>query len=266
MTLHMRKFTEWRASGYIFLIVLLTFSGTAHAQEGQGAPAELIGTYGKSPLQCRSHHRKSDDIHIIGKNQYSFCGGSACGFDIKSHRKQGKTFIITGNSAGNPIYRELKFEFISSDIVEIYSNGNNRETLVRCTDKDAISGIGQPSVEVTPMTQGDRAIAAAYAAYYAQHIPHVCPNLKIDKSPIDSIISSSKFIWADFANKVPWRKGSKVTRGEIEDIFTSADTDAYQGIKKDAESIPNFCLEALRAFGVEGRIIRNVIVNGDRRI
>ena len=124
-------------------IALGLASAETIAQEAKGAPDALIGNYGKSPEQCRSYHRKSDNIESITKDRYTFCGGSGCEAEIVSHRKTKRGYVLKLTGIGNPDGWTQTFRQISEDVFEVPYSGRAPETLVRCTIKDAIAGIGR---------------------------------------------------------------------------------------------------------------------------
>ncbi|MCJ9702274.1 MULTISPECIES: hypothetical protein [unclassified Bradyrhizobium] len=156
--------------------MLSIFAGQmAEAAEGKAypnGPRDLIGHYGNSPTQCQSYHRKSDNMTSISATSYEFCGGSMCGADIVSHRKLKDGYILNLKSPGNPSGRRVRVKLLYKGIQIAFSRRDPPETLARCTEADAIAGIGlRPDQE----PDADKSLAPVFRSVLCTCRPRQMP-------------------------------------------------------------------------------------------
>src|SRR5215208_5573041 len=166
-------------------IVLAMLAGVAWAQDVKGSPEALVGFYGSSPDQCRSYHRKSDNLTSFTATTYTFCGGSGCEADIISHRRIKNGYTLKFTSGGNPHGWASTFRQIDKNVFEETSKTSKPKTLVRCTVKDAIAGIGRDPNATGAVTQS---LQIVYAAFYAMEVSSACPDLRANQDKIKTLI------------------------------------------------------------------------------
>ncbi|MBI3704381.1 MAG: hypothetical protein HY244_11195 [Rhizobiales bacterium] len=239
-------------------ITLGLASADALAQDAKGAPDVLIGKYGKSPEQCRSYHRKSDNMESITKTHYTFCGGAACEAEIVSHRKTKDGYVLRLTSRGNPDGWTTTFRQIDENIFEQPSKGRAPETLVRCTIKDAIAGIGREADGSQAVTQS---INVIYSAFYAQAVPSACPDLRADQAEIKKLILVGEVAWAEHLVKYKLANARQTLREQVRQSLESTKKGAEYGVRSDAKEISDFCSHVLNAFGSDGSVIPNLITD-----
>ena len=233
-------------------------STDAIAQDTKGAPDALIGYYGNSPDQCRSYRRKSDNITSITKTDYTFCGGSGCEAEIVSHRKTRNGYVLKLISRGTPEGWTTTFRQIDENVFEVPSKGRKTETLVRCTIKDEIAGIGlEPNVS-TAVTQSMQVV---YSAFYAQAVPTACPDLQTDQAKIKKMILIGEVAWADHLVKYKLANGRQTVEEDVRQTTELTKKNAEYGVRSDAEFIPEFCGHVLNAFGSDGSVVPDLIVD-----
>ena len=236
----------------IAIAVLSIFAGQmAEAAEGKAypnGPRDLIGHYGDGPTQCQSYHRKSDNMTSISATSYEFCGGSMCGADIVSHRKLKDGYILNLKSPGNPSGRRVRVKLLYKGIQIAFSRRDPPETLARCTEADAIAGIGlRPDQE----PDADKSLAPVFAAYYALAVPGKCPGIEANAQAAEAIIATGRSSWTEFLRKGP--NSQHATPEGTKDIARERGAAEY-AVRADAVEIGAFCGEVLNAFGAGGRV------------
>ncbi|RWA98302.1 hypothetical protein [Mesorhizobium sp.] len=237
-------------------IVLLGLAAVASSPAfgDAGVPSELLGHFGNSPVQCRSFHRKADNITHISKEYYTFCGGSRCEARIDRVRKtkSGYTLKLQGDSG--------PFDIRLTKVEEgVFDAGD--QTLVKCTERDQIAGIGLP---VTLEMSITKAPHAAFSAYYALSVPEVCRDIKVDEALAESIAK------AGILEYVRFLLDRKLIKQTVDDAITTKAhnerEDARYAVKQDAEAIPAFCDHVLDAFGENGRIFKDILSDNSQKI
>ena len=237
----------------ISALALAMFASTP-AFGDAGVPDELLGHFGNSPVQCRSFHRKADNITHISKEYYTFCGGSRCEARVDRVRKtkSGYTLKLRGNSG--------PFDVRLTKVEEgVFDSGD--ETLVKCTERDQIAGIGLP---VTLEMSITKAPHAAFSAYYALSVPEVCPDIKADEALAENIAKAGILEYVRFLIE---RK--LINRSVDEAVTAEAHNereDARYAVKQDAEAIPAFCDHVFDAFGEDGRIFKDLLSDNSQKI
>lgn len=162
----------------------------ANAQEVKGAPKELIGQYGSNPDQCRSFNRKSDDLTTISKDSYEFCGGSACSVAIVSHRKTKDGYVL--RLAGRYGSSHRLFKIVDDSTIEI-----DKQTNIRCTEKDIRAGVGLALPSPHSLTQSTN---AAFSVHYAIVAADKC-SLSVDTKRAAALIDAAKLAWSEFISR-----------------------------------------------------------------
>lgn len=237
-------------------LIVAALVGTAIAQDGKGAPDELIGRYGNSPTECRSYHRKTDGITIIGKNTYTFCGGSGCDAIIVSHKKTPAGYVLNFKSGRSEEIRVIDDRVIVSVGGGV---GGRDETLVRCGLPDAIAGIG---ASVAPPGALTSSLEVLFSANYALAVPNVCPALKTNEGLAVRLAEMGLQLWGKFLKEHGLLQRG-VLRGSLEQRLEStakmSKRDAEYAVKMDFAEIPNFCEHVLGAFGLDGSIYPDLI-------
>lgn len=135
------------------------------------------------------------------------------------------------------------------------------ETLVKCTGRDQIAGIGLP---VTLEMSITKAPHAAFSAYYALSVPEMCPNIKVDEASAENLAKAGILEYVRFLIE---RK--LINRSVDEAAATEAHNereDARYAVKQDAEAIPAFCDHVLDAFGDSGRIFKDLLSDNSQKI
>ncbi|MBD2751112.1 hypothetical protein IC232_31255 [Microvirga sp. BT688] len=249
---------------FYFLTVVsaagLVVASASYAQDRNGAPNELIGYFGKSPEQCQSYHRKSDDISHITKSDYQWCGGSACGASVVSHRRSKDTFTLRFRSPNNPEGWTAAFKMIDENIFEHRIDGFPTETLVRCTERDQIAGIGR---DTTPPGL-TKSLDAVFSAYYALGLPQHCSNLEVDRKIAEQLVEVGTLTWIKFileTQKGPYRQNAQQARKSAESQRGSAE----YALREDASTIRDFCNHAASAFGPDGTVIKDLVKDKRRK-
>lgn len=255
-----------RTQAQVATIALALASSDVVAQEVKGAPEALIGSWGRSPAECRSYHRKSDGITSIDKDELSSCGGSACGWKILSHRKTKNGYVlklVSLSPYGDSAVSTWIFRLIDDGVYERppSKKGAKPETYVKCTVKDAIAGIGRSTNDDGAVTQS---VNLAYSAFYAKAVPSACPSLKADEPAIKKLILVSQAGWAEHLMKHKLLAGPFTEH--LKNAVDSIERNAKSGVRIDAEEIPDFCNHVLNAFGSGGRVLPDLITDPRKRI
>jgi len=223
---------------------------SSQTQETKGAPQVLIGKWGNSARQCRSYHRKSDDISSIYEDEYDFCGGSACGATILGYQKTPDGYDLKLGGGSN--VWQLHVRVINENAIEMIRDASPGEMLVRCTKSDGIAGIGLG--DTSAYEKNNVSLDAVFAGYYALAIPTQCPHLAPNVSAAEAIIRAGGRAWTKFLLEQPnenyhfAEQGIQITKREAE-----------SAVRLDAGEIKNFCDEVLGAFGNGGRVLPNLI-------
>lgn len=246
-------------------IALGLASVEAVAQEIKGAPDALIGYFGISPKQCRSYHRKSDDVTHITKTTETSCGGSGCGeTEILSHRKTKDGYVLKCTSRGNPNGWVQTYRQIDDGVFEMLIDGFPPHTLVKCSTKDAIAGIGRDS------SDDDRgrvmSTSVAYSAFYAQAVPEVCPDLKADQTRIEKVLLVSHLGRVEEIKESKFLDPRKTPEEQLISEMRMVKNGAEYDVRADAKEIPDFCIEVLSAFSSDGHVIPNLIKDPRKRL
>jgi len=233
------------------------------AADNKNAPAALIGYYGKSPAQCRSYHRKSDNLTSITSTTYTFCGGSGCDASIISHRKVNDGFILNLKSRGNPKgWSEHVRTNEQQNYIEILPQQptDATETLVKCTEADSIAGIGlKPNTEYN-LT---KSLEGVFSAYYALAVPSKCPSIEADAKAVETIVAAGRLLWIEFLQKGP--NARSLTIETINSDILDEQRDAELAVGSDANEIKSFCTEVLNVFGEHGRVYQNLLKDTRRK-
>jgi hypothetical protein len=247
---------------FIILGILVSLSGgmsldSALAQDRKGAPSELLGYFGKRPTQCQSYHRKIDEITIINPGTITWCGGSACEARIASHRKTKDGYILKLQSANNPNGWTSAFKIIDHDTIEELGEGTAKtETLVRCSARDQIAGIGRDTVS-PGLT---KSLDTAFSAYYALALPEHCKDIEVDRKKAEQLIELATLTWVQFIlDTQKGRQSAQDAARTVKRQQISAESAAQQ----DATEIKGFCEHAADAFGSGGRVVPDLVK--DRR-
>jgi hypothetical protein len=248
--------------GFVGLTFALVSPTLVHGQTLKpipGAPQEMLGYFGASPRECRSWNRNVDAVTHITKDSMTFCGGSACEARIKSHLQTKDGFRLNFTSSGNPKGWSFIYRMVSPDIFEIQYKDRAPETLVRCSERDIIAGIGRQPVAEMNVSKGYETL---FAAYYAKAIPGSCPRLKADTKKIDEIIEIGglavyKFRLNDRVNPVPMSRLDQV----VEEAKVFAARDAMYAVEEDAKALPAFCEHVTERFGPEGTVIPRLVID-----
>lgn len=168
-----------RSIWLLIAVACMVPSPFLYAQETNGAPQTLIGSWGNSPEECRSYHRKSDGITIFNKDNYSSCGGSGCEATIVKSRKTHDGYVLSLISRHNQNGWQTSVRVIDDKVIEMVGAGlqGRDETLVRCSKSDAIAGIGLRSDSAASRT---KSLDGIFSADYVLLIPTRFPNLVSD--------------------------------------------------------------------------------------
>lgn len=194
----------------------------------------LIGSFGKGAEACRSYHRsggvdRTRFSKYESKYYYDECAAKACQAEILSHRRSGGDHVMTvrwfgsdGSSTDTIIVKH-----ISKDKILVSGPGGDGETFTRCTERDAIAGIGLPAP--------NQAIDVDFSAYYALAVSRLCPSLQ-PGTELASLDSPPAYRTREVKETAAW----------------------YAEL--DKKEIKNFCREALSAFGPGGRVAPNLLL------
>lgn len=254
--------------GLVISVLLLVqiAAGSAQAVDRPQAipngPKELIGKYGSSPAQCRSYHRKSDNLTSISATSYEFCGGSGCGATIVSHRKLADGYLLNFVSRGNPSGWSERIRVMDRNVIEIIAQtGTGKpETLVRCTKADAIAGIGLEPGNERNLT---KALDGVFAAYYALAVPSQCEGVEVNTKAAEAIVDAGRLLWTEFLLK--GANPRSATPQRIAQTIAGEKRNAEYAVREDAKEIREFCSEVFNVFGDGGRILPNLVKDPRRK-
>src|SRR5829696_1836113 len=123
--------------------------------------------------------------------------------------------------------------------------------LRRCTQADAIAGIGLSPPDEDP-SPGDETM---FSVAYALAVPSVCPHLKVDEDAAKERAEEGKNAWA---KSIPDHNASQL---DADSILRFQEKEARKAIETDAKELPSFCARVLSAFGENGRVIPGLIVS-----
>ena len=248
----------------IILAFVATSTIPSLAQEVKGAPKALIGKFGNSPAQCQSYNRKVDDVASISDEYLTSCGGSStfCEAKIVSHRFTENGFILKFVSEGNPNGWAETVTRVDSDVFEFrsqISKQKNVTTLVRCTVKDAVAGIGKKDFQSRVNdTKGVQASDLAFSTYYATAIPKACPGILVDNEAVQKALAKAKGLWTHHDEDLK-RKFGRGWMDTFISFLKAEERAAVVAVKADLEEIPKFCTEVIDAFGPKGRVLPGMI-------
>lgn len=237
--------------------VMCLFTITVNAQEIANAPPSLVGTFGKSLTQCQSYHRKSDDLSRITSTDYTFCGGSGCTARIVSYRKTNDGYVLSLVSRGTPQGFKWTVRQIDDNVFEQEFGDGRSETLVRCTMKDAIAGIGLPEYDGL----GKQSKNVEFAAYYAKAIPTACSNIRVRAREVELVLVAAKAALIARRQKQNLIRPGITPEADAAEIMVWQERRAQLAAVEDAKVIPEFCKEVLEVFGIDGRLIPNLLVD-----
>jgi hypothetical protein len=245
------------------ILVGLTSAAAGEAKTHPNAPKELIGKYGNSPAQCRSYHRKSDNLTSIDATSYEFCGGSGCGAIIVSHQKLTDGYILYLKSGGNPSGWRERVRVLDRTVIEItpLTEPARHETLVRCTKADAIAGIGLAADNEHGLT---KSLDGVFAAYYALAVPNKCDGIEVNTKAAETIVEAGRLLWTEFLLNGP--NARFATPQGIAETIAGEKRSAEYALRADAAEITEFCSEVLNAFGNGGRILPNLLKDPRRKV
>jgi hypothetical protein len=219
----------------LLISAALSLLSTAAAAKEFTALKPLIGSFGKDTEACRSYHRSSNAnltrfSRYEGRYYFRECEGKQCVAEVLSHRTSGTRHVL-----------KVKFTLSNGSLTEtivVKQTGKNtikisgpdrsqEETFIRCTQKDAVAGIGLPAP--------DQAIDVDFSAYYAAAALRLCPSLK-PGAELASLESLPAYRTREVQEMAAW----------------------YAEL--DKREIANFCNEVLVAFGREGRVAPNLLL------
>jgi len=265
---------------YVLAIATALLIGTgahdaaaAKSKTVPNGPSELIGTYGSSPTQCRSYHRKADNLTFITSTYMVSCGGSWCEATIVSHQKLPDGYILNFISKNNPSGWSDRVRVLDRNVIEVTSlfalltpEQRRPVTLVRCTKADAIAGIGLRPNSEDSLT---KSLDGVFAAYYALAVPSQCEGVEVNTKAAEAIVDAGRLLWTEFLLKRPWHNsdsGRRLTTPEgIAETIASQKRNAEYAVRADAKEIKEFCSEVLNAFGDGGRILPNLLRDPRRK-
>ncbi len=238
---------------HIGTVAALLLSVGASAREIKGGPAILIGHWGSSAAACRGHHR-NPDIDQITKKYWSSCSGTACHKTIISHRRTKNGFVLktTWRVAGEDKEGSFTFDVLAKNVIKQREYFGRPKR--RCTQADAIAGIGLGPPDEDP-SPGDQTM---FSAAYALAVPSVCPHLKVDEDAAKERAEEGKNAWA---KSIPDHNASHL---DADSILRFQEKEARKAIEPDAKELPSFCARVLSAFGENGRVIPGLIVSKKR--
>ncbi|MHC1999528.1 hypothetical protein ACYQR9_03675 [Methylobacterium sp. CM6241] len=241
-------------------ILLSAIGAPAMAQTTKGAPPALIGHYGNSPAQCRSYNRKTDDVRSIERDTYTFCGGSSCEAKIVSTTKTASGYKLKTIGTFSGVESTDQFREIAPGVFEIPGVAGRRQTIVRCTSKDIVAGIG-----LEPNTEGQvtNSLSAVFTAHYAEHVTTLCPSTALNEGLAKQIIATGIDAWEAHLKRYGLRPGAsakEIRQGAEYDVRREKGEATYAA-KQDAEALPNFCEEVMRAFGDGARVVPGLVID-----
>jgi hypothetical protein len=251
----------------LFLFALHAIVPThVNAQNAPRLPPELIGKYSESPDGCRSFHRRVDGLIIIDPSgEYVFGSGSGTWASIRSVRRTKSGYVLRLVSPNNPAGWSVTWRRLDANTFEETSpplpNGARTPptALVRCTERDAIAGIGLPALD----SAATRAPSALFTAEYALQIPAHCPRLQIDRAKIETARAVGIETLGRFFAANPKVLGGSSPSALAGEESVNIRRDAHSALARDVKEIRRFCERVLDAFGHEGRVVPDLIV--DRR-
>jgi hypothetical protein len=232
----------------------------------KGAPDALLGYFGESPAECMSFHRKSDELKHFTKESYTFCGGSACGAEVLSHKKTADGFKLRFRSSGNPKGWSASYRQVDQNIFEERTDSSKPTTLVRCSERDIIAGIGRdPSDNLNDKNTASEMTAMAFAVFYARSVAETCEGLTVNKEQAKKLLDASEADYARFLIQHHLASAATDALMDAREMLASEKREAEYGVREDSKAISNFCSEVLDAFGENGRVSRGLIVDPRRK-
>jgi hypothetical protein len=246
----------------VALCFLISSSAIYASDLQNGAPDAMLGYFGESPAECMSFHRKSDGLKQFTKDTYTFCGGSACEAEILGHKKTADGFQLRFRSRGNPKGWSATYRQIDANVFEETTDTQKPTTIVRCSQKDNVAGIGRnPSHDLNDKNTAFEMAAMAYAVFYASSVTEMCEGLTVNKEQAKTLLDASETEYAKFL--IQHRLQATATGAVIDarEMLASEKRAAEYGVRADSKEIPNFCSEVLDAFGENGRVSRGLIID-----
>lgn len=165
------------------------------AKEIKGAPKELIGYYGANADECRSYHRKGgENVTVIGRvegyDYYGTCGGNDgnCSANVVTHRPIPSGFSLNLRYEWKSGYTEnssVAVTRVQKDIYKFQLQGGEPRTLMRCSRRDVLAGLGRPAEIDSSDTE--------YPYYYVLAVPNLCPELEVATERFPSGIYWQRF-------------------------------------------------------------------------
>ena len=137
----------------------------------------------------------------------------------------------------------------------INDSAQNAIKLRKCTTADVIKGIGIDPLK-SKNANLQRARHISFALGYAMGVTQECRGLKIHDDTakyIASLSMDAALRYANQENKLPAEKW-------VENFVSERTLSAISVARFDKKEIPNFCSEAKKAFGQNGKIIDGLIV------
>jgi hypothetical protein len=243
---HVPGASRWPISKVsLTLFLLVSLLSIAHADP---VPDELIGAWGNSPAQCRSFNRKVDGVKHISRREYSWCSGTGCGAKIidVSPSLDGFTMTLQGRGAA------FQKQFIRIQPGVFEADG---EAFVKCTEADAIAGIGRA------LNSGEEKIdgpSVAFSAYYALAVPKYCAGLTADSSKVGLIAS------AGIVKYLKVLRRFRVEGASEESLAANFRQDGEAAARMDAEDIADFCTHVMKVFGSDGSLLPGLLSDGSK--
>jgi hypothetical protein len=195
----------------------------------------LLGYYGKDAEACRSYHRKGGldlaRFNIFeGKYYFSECEAKQCSAEILSSRATGSVHVIklkfTGTDGSST--ETIVVKPIAKNIIQVSGPDRGRKTFIRCTEKDAIAGIG--------LALPTEPVDVDFTPNYARAVPTLCPHLEPGPELASKI-------------DIPPPEQSPAARW-----YTFSKWMATRSAELDKEEVANYCAEVMGAFGENGRV------------
>lgn len=255
-------------ANFIVLVALLIAGfGQAFAQERKGAPKEILGFFGENSEQCRSFHRNPANVITIAENEYSWCDTNHCVARIDSHRIVPGGFVLklTGEEGAWEINLKRK---ANGSYEQRYSGIKTVEVISRCQPSDMIAGIGlpaglerdKPDANFPGLADLIKTPDGIFSAAYARAVPQFCPDLKVDLEKAETIIQVGRLGYL----KILLDRGDTLPEGwtyerEADDYVGRIEHQAKIAVEDDVAVINSFCKHVLDAYGLQGRLIANLL-------
>lgn len=256
------------AAVFIFFVVA---SNCANAEVGKlidGAPEPLLGKWGSTPQECAGAHRAMghDNYWSISKFEYSFCAGSSCGGSFLRHRQVSETTYRLDSVAGlNQTKAKFIIEFVSDDIIVrrySYDDFAEETTFVRCNKKHALLNVGLPTGEAESKSSD----SVYFSISYAESAVQLCPTFALNDEVANHFFEATtqKLLTKKFERN----QGTSMPRDEwVKFRIEYAKKKATEALADDEKYLGanNLCETIDRAFGANGNVIPNLLINRGER-